>query len=186
MSEITGKQFSEPFKMRIVSGMLVNGSIRISWATGEPASSQLDWGYDDSVPNRTPEYHTKPNEMLRYHQLFFPKTLVDTRHYFRVRSRAKNGKTGVSEVYMVFVPKEMQMQVGGKLAGEIELELIPVTAHQLDSANMPDTLLSGYRTEPISSGHTTAEASHSAPAPIDQQKEDGISNLSTTFTITIT
>ena len=186
MSEITGKQFSEPFKMRIVSGMLVNGSIRISWATGEPASSQLYWGYDDSVPNSTPEYHAKSNEMLRYHQLFFPKTLVDTRHYFRVRSRAKSGKTGTSEVYMVFVPKEMQMRVGGRLAGEVALELIPVTAHQLDSANMPDTLLAGYRTEPVSTGHTTAEASHSAPAPLDHQKEDAVSNLSTTFTITIT
>ncbi|WP_103663937.1 hypothetical protein [Gracilimonas amylolytica] len=192
MSKISGQEFglNEAFKMRVVSGMLVDGSILISWATGEPASSQIDWGWDDSVPFQTPEVHAEPEEMVRYHQLYLPQTLVDQRHYFRVRSRTEHGKIGISDIYMVVVPPDLDIKNRGRMATEIELELVLVKTTSIDCTNFPVTSLSGYRTEPIASDQPAAfDHEYSQPEPLDQVKEvnaNNSSSLTTNISYTIT
>lgn len=192
MSKITGQEYgmNEVFKMRVVSGMLVDGSILISWATGEPASSQIDWGFDDSVPFQTPEVHKEPEEMVRYHQLYLPQTLVDQRHYFRVRSKTEDGKLGISDIYMVVVPPNLGIKNRGKLATPVQLELVVVKTTVLDSANFPGTSISGYRTEPIASDQPAhLEHQHSLPEPLDVVKEintNNSSSLTTNISYTIT
>jgi hypothetical protein len=192
MSKISGQEFglNEAFKMRVVSGMLVDGSILISWATGEPASSQIDWGWDDSVPFQTPEIHTEPEEMVRYHQLYLPQTLVDQRHYFRVRSRTEHGKAGISDIYMVVVPPDLAIKNRGRFATEIELELVLVKSTNIDCTNFPTTSISGYRTEPISSDQPALIAhENTEPSALDKvatASPDTNSSLSTRITYTIT
>lgn len=192
MSKISGQEFgmSETFKMRVVSGMLVDGSILISWATGEPASSQIDWGWDDSIPFQTPEVHVEPDEMVRYHQLYLPQTLVDQRHYFRVRSRTEHGETGISDIYMVVVPSDLDIKNRGRLATEIELELVLVKITNIDCTSFPATSISGYRTEPISSDQpTTIAHENSQPAALDKTKTvspEMSTSLSTNISYTIT
>ncbi|MEL7832808.1 hypothetical protein [Fodinibius sp. Rm-B-1B1-1] len=129
MSEITGKEFSEGFKMRVVSGMLVDGSIQVSWATGKKASSQMDWGLDPENLATTPEYHREPSEMLRYHTLYFPITYLDARHYFRVRSKTAGGQIGQSRIYSVITPDDVQRTTQSP-TGQVILELQPIDDHE--------------------------------------------------------
>lgn len=129
MSEITGKEFSEGFKMRVVSGMLVDGSIQVSWATGKKASSQMDWGLDPENLATTPEYHREPAEMVRYHTLYFPITYLDARHYFRVRSKTAGGRIGQSRIYSVITPDDVQ-QITQSPTTQVILELRPVDDHE--------------------------------------------------------
>lgn len=126
MSRITGQEFDEAFKMRVVSGMLVDGSIQVTWATGEKASSQMDWGLNPEHLATTPEYHRSPAEMVRYHTLYFPITYLDARHYFRVRSKTAAGKLGQSPVYSVITPDDVQRSNEGPF-GLVDLELAPIT-----------------------------------------------------------
>jgi len=122
MSKITGKTFGESFQMRVVSGMLVGGSIQVTWATGEPASSQLDWGLTPDNLSTTPEYNAEPQEMVRYHRLWFPITYLDAKHYFRVRSRSRTGRTGQSNIYFVITPDKVETS-SDSLSGSITLDL---------------------------------------------------------------
>lgn len=176
MSKITGKQFSEPFGMRIVSGMLVNGSVLVSWATGKKASSQLDWGFDPSVPNRTPEYNAQPKDMKRYHQIFFPTTYLDTWHYFRVRSRTVSGKLGVSPIYKVYV-SEILEKVSDNLSA------FDVTAEQISFAQGLNQSLSGLESdamldaEPIAISEVTVAPTATKP----NVQEGSTANQVTTF-----
>lgn len=109
MSEITGTQFGEGFKMRVVSGMLVGGSLKVSWATGERASSKLWWGTGSQQLRQTPIYNSQPKAMVRYHELYFPETYLDTLHYFRVESVSRSGKRGISPIYSVYVTNNMEL-----------------------------------------------------------------------------
>jgi hypothetical protein len=192
MSKITGQEFgmNEAFKMRVVSGMLVNGSILISWATGEPASSQIDWGFDDSVPFQTPEVHSEPEEMVRYHQLYLPQTLVDQRHYFRVRSKTEHGKSGISDIYMVVVPPDLEIKNRGEMTTPVELELVVVKTTVIDCTSFPVTSISGYRTEPVASDQPAHfDHQYSPPEPLDAVKEintNNSSSLTTNISYTIT
>lgn len=146
MSQITGKQFREEFKMRVVSGMLVAGSLQVTWATGQKASSQMDWGFDSSVPFATPEYHSAPQEMIRYHRLYFPQTYLDTLHFFRVRSRTSTGKIGLSPIYQVYVTEKLAKS--SLLISEVALDVRPVPLAEhltpsiagLDSSSHGDAL----------------------------------------------
>ena len=126
MSKITGREFGEPFKMRVVSGMLVDGSIQVTWATGEPASSQLDWGLNRDELHTTPEYNFEPQDMVRYHRLWFPVTYLDARHYFRVRSRNRAGDTGQSPIYYVITPDKVETHAN-QASGIIELDVRAVS-----------------------------------------------------------
>ena len=105
--------------------MLVNGSVLVSWATGAKASSQMDWGFDSSVPHTTLEFNEKPSEMVRYHQIWFPITYLDTDHFFRVRSRTAAGKVAVSAVYSVFVTEKLAKS--SEAISGVELVVKPVT-----------------------------------------------------------
>ena len=131
MSEITGKEFSEGFKMRVVSGMLVDGSIQVSWATGKKASSQMDWGLDPENLATTPEYHREPAEMVRYHMLYFPITYLDARHYFRVRSKTAGGQIGQSRIYSVITPDDVQ-KVNETPFGIFHLDITPIDATEFE------------------------------------------------------
>lgn len=182
MSEITGKQFSEPFKMRVVSGMLVNGSIQITWATGEKSSSQIDWGYDPSVPNTTPEFHNEPRTMVRYHILQFPRTLMDTEHFFRVRSRSVSGKIGQSPVYSVTVPKELRTTSAGRVTTPLQLLPLQLSSAKVIHANSPRTLPGALSNQPeVIVNATTSFAA--ITRQIDQSQSTAGQNLSTTITI---
>ncbi|PWN06106.1 hypothetical protein [Rhodohalobacter mucosus] len=188
MSKISGKKFGEPFKMRVVSGMLLDGSIQVSWATGEKASSQMDWGISPDDLLTTPEYNSEPQDMVRYHRLWFPTTYLDTRHYFRVRSRTISDRVGESPIYMVIVPPGVTMQVGGKLTAEIELEIIPLSDVEFISQSLPTTLPT-TNTEPISSDSpATIEPVIDATKTLDHESSQSSSgnNLKTSFSITIT
>ena len=150
MSEITGKEFSEGFKMRVVSGMLVDGSIQVSWATGQKASSQMDWGLDPENLATTPEYHREPAEMVRYHTLWFPITYLDGRHYFRVRSKTAGGQVGQSRIYSVITPDDVQ-RTAESPTSQVILELQPIDGHEGYLACTPVTdIRAGHQPETIS------------------------------------
>jgi hypothetical protein len=159
MSEITGKEFSEGFKMRVVSGMLVDGSIQVSWATGQKASSQMDWGLDPENLATTPEYHREPAEMVRYHTLYFPITYLDARHYFRVRSKTAGGQVGQSRIYSVITPDDVQ-QTTQSPTGQVILELQPIDGQEGYLACTPTTDIRAdhqpeVTSQPITSGLST-------------------------------
>jgi len=147
--------------MRVVSGMLVDGSIQVSWATGRKASSQMDWGLDPDNLATTPEYHREPAEMVRYHTLYFPITYLDARHYFRVRSKTAGGQVGQSRIYSVITPDDVQ-RTTQSLAGQVTLELQPIEGQEGHLICTPATeILVDYQPEaisqPITSGLTTDE-----------------------------
>ena len=182
MSEITGKEFSEGFKMRVVSGMLVDGSIQVSWATGKKTSSQMDWGLDPENLATTPEYHREPSEMLRYHTLYFPITYLDARHYFRVRSKTINGMVGQSPIYSVITPDDVQ-KVNETPFGIVELDITPIDASEFKfrpaalttpAANYEPT----SQTDPI-----TATLETDAAITEEQRPETGNANTNIITTI---
>ena len=159
MSEITGKEFSEGFKMRVVSGMLVDGSIQVSWATGKKASSQMNWGLDPDNLATTPEYHREPAEMVRYHTLYFPITYLDARHYFRVRSKTAGGQVGQSRIYSVITPDDVQRTTQSP-TGQVILELLPIDDEEGNLLCTPATVIRADHqpeasSKPITSGLTT-------------------------------
>ena len=159
MSEITGKEFSEGFKMRVVSGMLVDGSIQVSWATGKKASSQMDWGLDPENLATTPEYHREPAEMVRYHTLYFPITYLDARHYFRVRSKTAGEQVGQSRIYSVITPDDVQRTTQSP-TGQVILELQPIDGHEGYLACTPVTDIRADHqpeaiSQPLTSGLST-------------------------------
>ena len=165
--------------MRVVSGMLVDGSIQVSWATGRKASSQMDWGLDPDNLSRTPEYHREPAEMVRYHTLYFPITYLDARHYFRVRSKTAGGQVGQSRIYSVITPDDVQ-RTTQSLAGQVTLDLQPIEGqqghltctpatdiradHQPEASSKPIT--SGLSTDDNLSELTGATSSNATTNPI--------------------
>jgi hypothetical protein len=185
MSKISGKQFGEPFKMRVVSGMLVNGSIRISWATGKPASSQLDWGFDESVSNRTDEFNTEPKDMTRYHILEFPDVFMDREHFFRVRSRTAADQVGVSPVYSVIVPDSLRFGMDEDLLiAEHQLEIKQVGLQHSDLSNFsthPPSLAS----EPLATAAGQELTHQSTLNPVNFESEQVSNGLEAIITITI-
>ena len=149
MSKITGRKFGELFKLRVVSGMLVDGSIQVTWATGEAASSQMDWGLTPDNLSSTPEYNFEPEDMVRYHRLWFPVTYLDARHYFRARSRNKEGKITQSRLYYVITPDGVKTQTN-PFSSEIELQMLDAATDELvGQINAITTAI--HRHDPISS-----------------------------------
>ena len=156
MSKISGRIFGEGFALRVVSGMLHGGNLIISWATGERAAGQLDYGYDNSVPYRTPVEYLQPGEpgynpeepmplYERYHYRAFPTTYIDTEHFFRVRAINPAGRTLVSAIYSVYVPEKMLFQ---SRAGAVYVRVYPVQpGHHRGSAAVPSTILDAASTE---------------------------------------
>jgi hypothetical protein len=166
MSKITGRIFGEGFALRVVSGMLHNGNLIISWATGERAIGQLDYGYDSSVPYRTPVEYLEPGEpgynpdqpmplYERYHYRAFPTTYVDTEHYFRVRARNIAGRTLISPIYSVYVPEKMVIQSSvGSL--HVAIRSIDPTIEGI-ATNAPSTLIDSLSIDPDASDSISIE-----------------------------
>jgi len=156
MSQITGRLFGEGFALRLVSGMLHGGNLIISWATGERAAGQLDYGYDASVPYRTPVEYLQPGEpgydpeepvplYERYHYRAFPTTYIDTEHFFRVRAANPAGRTLVSGIYSVYVPEKMLLQ---SRAGAVHVSVQPVhPGHYHLRTGVPSTILDAASVE---------------------------------------
>ncbi|WP_020402804.1 hypothetical protein [Gracilimonas tropica] len=116
-----------PFALYIVSGMVKEGTLIVSWSTGQPASQQMDYGVSDkSVPNQTPikidgEGNTVYSIM---HEIAFPNTFIDTIHYFRVRSKNRAGKELVSPIYGVYVTSNLSLSGARVGAQQVESEKI--------------------------------------------------------------
>lgn len=94
------------YDLYVVSGMVRNGLLIVSWSTGKPATQQIDYGIEDkSVPQQTPIPVDSNGQRIYtvFHEVTFPQTFVDTNHYFRVRSINRTGKELVSAVFKVFV-----------------------------------------------------------------------------------
>ena len=195
MSKITGTDYGEAFALRVVSGMVIDGSLIITWATGDYASSQIDWGYDSTVPNQTEPPLVQPNDrgynpnkiipkLVRYHRVAFPKTYVDTEHFFRAISVNRAGKKVISRVYSVFVTDRM---FSLSHSAETRVEVIPmlVTSHsQVQPADMSSLPLADENPKGQSGQMTTgAESSPiaiSAPSPVGNK-----TSMETTFTLTL-
>ncbi|WP_441000787.1 hypothetical protein [Fodinibius sp. SL11] len=182
MSEITGKEFSEGFKMRVVSGMLVDGSIQVTWATGKKASSQMDWGLDPENLATTPEYHREPSEMVRYHTLYFPVTYLDARHFFRVRSKTINGLVGQSPIYSVITPDDVQ-KVNETPFGIVHLDITPIDTTEFEFR--PAALTTpAAKHEPISrTGPISATLQTDLAISEEQRPETGNANTNIITTI---
>ncbi len=182
MSEITGKQFSEGFKMRVVSGMLVDGSIQVSWATGQKASSQLDWGLDPDNLATTPEYHREASEMVRYHTLYFPITYLDARHFFRVRSKTAGDIIGQSPIYSVITPDDVQ-KVNESPFGIARLDITPIGTTEFEFQQLSFTTPAGKH-DPISrSGPISASLQTDPDISEEQRPETGNAHTNIITTI---
>ena len=166
MSKITGQIFGEGFALRVVSGMLHGGNLIISWATGERAIGQLDYGYDNSVPYRTPVEYLEPGDpgynpedpiplYERYHYRAFPTTYVDTEHFFRVRARNIAGRTLISPIYSVYVPEKMIIQ---STVGSLHVAIRSVDPTiEATSVQIPSTIIDSISIEPDASDTISIE-----------------------------
>lgn len=186
MSKISGKKFGEGFRMRVVSGMLVNGAIKISWATGEKAASQFDWGFTKDVENTTDWHYENPADMKRYHTFWFPKVLIDADHFFRVRSKTLTGKTGVSDVFKVIVPNSLQL--GSELPQNTEIKLTIINVTVADQVTLTPFVKNSWRFDDTPEGFGTYGFSIQASpsSDFDSAQSTSASNFSTNHTITIT
>lgn len=122
------------YALYIVSGMVKEGTLIVSWSTGEPASQQIDYGIEDkSVPNQTPvKIDDQGNTVYSImHEVAFPITFVDTVHYFRVRSKNRRGQELVSPIYSVYVTPNLSL-TGAQLGAQVfEAEKITPIAYQV-------------------------------------------------------
>lgn len=115
------------YALYIVSGMVKEGTLIVSWSTGEPASQQIDYSFGDkSVSNQTPvKVDDKGNTVYSImHEVAFPQTFVDTVHYFRVRSKNRRGEELVSPIYGVYVTPNLSLSGARIGAQQVEAEKI--------------------------------------------------------------
>ena len=187
MSKITGRIFGECFALRVVSGMLHNGNLIISWATGERAIGQLDYGYDSSVPYRTPVEYLEPGEpgynpdqpmplYERYHYRAFPTTYVDTEHYFRVRARNIAGRTLISPIYSVYVPEKMVIQ---STIGSLHVSIQSIDPMvEAIASSVPSTVIDSLSIDPDASDSISIEG-----RALIQPVSDGTASEQQTTTI---
>jgi len=151
MSKITGTDHGEAFALRVVSGMVIDGSLIVTWATGDFASSQIDWGFDSSVPNRTPIIMLQPGDrgfnpanpmpkLVRYHRIQFPITYVDTEHFFRIISTNKAERTEISRVYSVYIT--------AKVWHESEVASVHINVRPVEVSDITVTDNSSFESRP--------------------------------------
>jgi hypothetical protein len=196
MSKITGTNHGEAFELRVVSGMVIDGSLIVTWATGDYASSQINWGYDPTVPNQTNKPLLKPEDrgynpkkenpkLVRYHRVAFPQTYVDTEHFFRAISVNRVGKKVISRVYSVFVTAKMFNQ---SFAGTVKIGNIqPVLV-----AEHPCIQTVGISSIPLADSEPKGRVDNISLDPIDSpmpapgsSSVDGKSSMETSFTLTL-
>ncbi|PKD43752.1 hypothetical protein [Rhodohalobacter barkolensis] len=190
--KLPGDGTSKPFGLYIVSGMVKNGSLITSWATGQPATSQIDWGFDSNVENSTPVKSLPPNDPLYdperdnriydvFHEIAFPQTFIDQEHFFRVRSTDRNGQTLVSPVYSVYVSSKIFL---ASEIGEVSVDLIPINMTHEEAAKIGVGLESkGQLTNDLVSTKDVTIEPASEPIAVNQEL---ISEQKTTFETNVT
>ena len=196
MSKITGTDHGEAFALRVVSGMVIDGSLIVTWATGDYASSQIDWGYDSAVPNQTDKPLLQPDErgynpkkenprLVRYHRVAFPQTYVDTEHFFRAISVNRAGRKVISRVYSVFVTAKMFNQ---SFAGTVRIGNVqPVSV-----TGQPRIQPVGISSTPLADSEPKGRVDTISLDPVDSpmpapgsSSVDGKSSMETSFTLTL-
>jgi hypothetical protein len=125
-----------PFALNIVSGVVKQGSLIVSWNSGVEATEQIDYGVgDDSVPNTTPVKLLEPGDRgyvegkdiklyRTNHIVPFPEPFVDTTHFFRVRSTSRRNETLESEVYRVYVTEKV---IRRSYVADVQVRVEPVS-----------------------------------------------------------
>lgn len=128
----------DDFDLYGVAGMLIEGSLIVFWSTGRDATTTLEYGFDNSDPATFQSITI--SGLREHHEVPFPETLIDTDHYFRVRSTdPTTGEEKVSDVYRVFVPEKLVLasEVGSTgLGGFLDLTVIDHTfpaKHHIDT-----------------------------------------------------
>ena len=194
MSKITGTDHSERFALRVVSGMVVDGSLIVSWATGDPATSRMDWGFDSGVENQTPPVLLGPADrgynpqkdtpkLVRYHRLAFPQTYVDTEHFFRVFSTNRRGDTETSRVYSVFVTDRAWL---ASEVGDVSVEIKPVSVDGKEGATV-----GGFESndnmgnKPRGDSEFSIQQDNSSVTVDTEQSDSQATTLETNVTLTI-
>ena len=196
MSKITGTDHGEAFALRVVSGMVIDGSLIVTWATGDYASSQIDWGYDSAVPNQTDKPLLQPDErgynpkkenprLVRYHRVAFPQTYVDTEHFFRAISVNRAGRKVISRIYSVFVTAKMFNQ---SFAGTVRIGNVqPVSV-----TGQPCIQPVGISSTPLADSEPKGRVDTISLDPVDSpmpapgsSSVDGKSSMETSFTLTL-
>lgn len=194
MSKISGK-YRASFGLHIVSGMLRGGNLIISYASGIPAWGQLDYGYDNSVPYRSPKVLVKPGEpgyregketpkLMRFHEYAFPTTYVDTEHFFRARVTNPAGRTLISSIYSVYVPEKMVIQ---SRVGAVRADVHPVSPASYDSsAAIPSTIIDNLSIDPDVSDIIAVEGGATLQ-PVSQKgaSSDQTTTIGTNPTLTV-
>lgn len=156
-----------PFALNIVSGVVKNGTLTVSWNSGVEAAEQIDYGIgDDSVPNTTDWTRLKPGErgfiegenkrkFLINHEIPFPETFVDTYHYFRVRSESRRKETLESEVYRVYVSEKV-IRRSYVASVQVKVESIHVPIEAPPTKTVMETSPDGHKKPTASSGEKIA------------------------------
>lgn len=110
------------FVLESVSGMLKEGAMTVTWATGIVTEAKIYYGYFDD-DNLT---EVEITQLKKYHEFKFPETYVDTYHYFRIEATNPiTGETKTSETYRVFVSSDLILRsfVGNILVSSEEFQL---------------------------------------------------------------
>jgi hypothetical protein len=146
------------FGLYIVSGVLKDGTLRVTWNSGIDAAEQMDYGVgDDSVPNTTDWTRLKKGEkgyiegenkrkFRKNHIINFPKTFVDTYHYFRVRSENQKGDVLESEIFQVYVT-DKTIQRSYMASVQVRVEPVSVSNEKQAAKHNLETSVEGS-TEP--------------------------------------
>ncbi|MFH5833732.1 hypothetical protein [Halalkalibaculum sp. DA384] len=166
------------FDLYVVSAMIKDGSLLVSWSSGEPATEQIDYGIeDDTVPNQTSIPIDDQGQRIYtiMHEVYFPQTYVDTTHYFRVRSQNRAGKELVSPVYSVYVTS--------KLATSSEGARLQAAIQQVQPTKSSFATVSGPSSDPHANATPEGSAEvtlvHDATKPLIPT--GGTANQTTTF-----
>lgn len=184
MSRITGPKQGdeEEFGIRIPSGIFIGGSIQITWASGEIATSQIDWGLTPEVDRTTNETHTGTN-MVKYHTVQYPNVYIGAHHYFRVRSRNAEGEIRQSGIMSVLIPERFALVASGLNTEPQKLEVKQVEMSEYENKDFlktdsheseKESLLAETGLEP--SMKTTQTSTHDS---------DGDTAIGTNYNITV-
>ena len=139
------------FDLYGVAGMIIEGSLTVFWSTGRDATTTLEYSYDSSDPSTFDSVTI--SGVRTHHQIVFPDTLIDTDHYFRVRSTdPATGEEKVSSVYRVYVPKRLVLssEAGGTAwVKPVQIQVVKRTIKTVH--NIENTVNDAFATPTISS-----------------------------------
>jgi hypothetical protein len=183
-----------PFQLNIVSAVLKNGDLIVSWNSGIPATESFDYGIEDNtVPNTVPETLLKPGDrgyipgenrkkFDTNHEMPFPTTFVDSEHYFRVRSTSRRGETLVSGVFMVYVTSKLMLQ---SEVASVNVDVKPITIHQKLAATIQG--LESYPDKGLDPGANMEMKiePEQQQLTVEEASVDGATTFETNLTLTV-